>query len=214
VFAFVGALGVSFAVYILSYQSGRVPVLNLLLVGIAVGALCQGITALLLRLSPSTDVQRVFFWLMGSFASSSWAQIKGVLPYSLIAFGWLLWWARDLDLLMLGEEEAASLGLRVERSKTVLMVVASILAAVAVSVSGIVGFVGLMVPHMVRLWSGPSHRPLILLSVFAGAVLLLASDLVGRLVMEFEIPVGIITTLLGVPFFLYLLRRKQKYQFS
>lgn len=213
-FAFVGALGISFAVYALSYRAGRVPVLNLLLVGIALGALCQGMTALLLRLSPSTDVQRVFFWLMGSFASSSWDHLGGLALCLAAALVGLLWRAKDLDLLMLGEEEAAALGLGVERTKAVLMAVAALLAAVAVSVSGIIGFVGLMVPHMVRLWVGPDHRRLMALSVPAGAVLLVASDLAGRSLLASEVPVGIVTTLLGVPFFLYLLRRKRAYHFS
>jgi len=213
-FAFAGALGVSFAVYVLAYQAGRVPVLNLLLVGVALGALCQGITALLLRLSPSTDVQRVFFWLMGSFASARWDSLGGLAICLVAALVWLLWRARELDLLLLGEEEAAALGLHVERTKGVLMAVAALLAAVAVSVSGIIGFVGLMVPHMVRLWAGPKHRRLMVLSVPAGAVLLVGSDLVARSLLVSEVPVGIITTLLGVPFFLYLLKRKRGYHFS
>lgn len=212
-FAFLGALGISFAVYILSWQGGRVPVLNLLLVGIALGALCQGITALLLRLSPSTDIQRVFFWLMGSFAAGNWSQVRTLTPYFILAFLWLLWWARDLDLLMLGEEEAASLGLQVERIKAILMGICALLAATAVAVSGIIGFVGLMVPHMVRIAAGPSHRRLMTLSVLAGAALMVASDLLARSLMVAEIPVGIITTLLGVPFFLYLFRRKGGYHF-
>jgi len=213
-FAFAGALGVSFAVYALAYQAGRVPVLNLLLVGIALGALCQGITALLLRLSPSTDVQRIFFWLMGSFAAGSWNQLGGLTVYLLAALVWLLWRAKDLDLLLLGEEEAAALGLRVEWAKAELMAVASVLAAAAVSVSGIIGFVGLMVPHMIRLWAGPNHRRLMALSIPAGALLLVASDLAARSLLASEVPVGIITTLVGVPFFLYLLRSRRTYHFS
>jgi len=214
VFAFAGALAVSFAVYVLAYQAGRVPVLNLLLVGIALGALCQGFVALLLHLSPSTDVQQVFFWLMGNLAGVRWVQVGNLAPSLLLGFVFLFWWGRDLDLLLLGEDEAASLGVRVEWTKAVLIAVAALLAAAAVSVSGVIGFVGLMVPHIVRLWVGPKHRPLMLLAAPAGAALVLAADLAARSLAGSELPVGIVTTLIGVPFFLFLLRRKRTYFFS
>ena len=207
--AFAGSLVVSLLVYILASRFGRVPVLHLLLFGIAIGAFCTGLTSFLLLISPQ-HVQEVYFWLLGSFQNARWAAVRTVWPYLLAGTLLLFFFAREMDVLLLGEEQAQSLGVAVERLKRILLAASTLLAAVAVAVGGIIGFVGLIVPHMMRLLVGPRHRVLLPASVLGGAALLVVSDTLARsLRPATEIPVGIVTTFLGVPFFLYLLTRKR-----
>lgn len=208
--AFVGSLSVSFLVYVLASRFGKVPVLHLLLFGVAIGALCMGITSFILMVSPN-QIQQVYFWLLGSFQNVEWDRVRLVWPYLLIGVLVLFYFAREMDALLLGEEEAQVLGIAVERLKLILLGTATLLAATAVAVSGIIGFVGLIVPHMMRLVVGPRHRMLLPASLLGGSTLLVLSDTLARSVLPgTEIPVGIVTTFLGVPFFVYLLSRKQR----
>jgi iron complex transport system permease protein len=209
--AFAGSLVVSFLVYALASRFGRTPVLHLLLFGVALGALCMGITSFILLISPH-QLQEVYFWLLGSFQDARWTKVHMVWPYMVVAVPVLFFLARDMDGLLLGEDEAQSLGIAVERLKKVLLAVATLLAAVAVAVSGVIGFVGLIVPHMMRVLVGPRHRILLPASLLGGSVILVLSDTLARSIRPgTEIPVGIITTFLGVPFFLFLLSRKPRY---
>lgn len=209
--AFVGSLGVSFLVYVLASRFGKVPVLHLLMFGVALGSLCMGLTSFILMISPH-QIQQVYFWLLGSFQNAGWGEVRVVWPYLLVGVLILFYFAREMDAFLLGEDEAQSLGIAVERLKRILLVTATLLAATAVAVSGIIGFVGLIVPHMMRLIVGPRHRILLPASLLGGSVLLVLSDTLARSIRPpTEIPVGIVTTFLGVPFFVFLLSRKRRY---
>ena len=211
--AFAGALGTTFLVYALALRGGRVPVMLLLLIGVAVGALAAAATSFLMLVGDE-DTRLVLFWLLGSLSSRRWDHVRMVLPY--VAIGIVVIWvyARDLNVLLLGEETAQHTGVEVERVKRIVLTAAALLAAAAVSVSGIVGFVGLVIPHLLRLLIGPDHRRLIPMSALAGAALVVLADILARtLIAPSEIPIGIITSSLGCPFFLFLISRRNEISF-
>ena len=189
------------------------PVTVVLLSGIALGALASSITSYLMVAVRNDlfDTQRILFWLMGSLSSRRWEHVHMAWPQIVVGILYMQWLTRDLNILTQGEEYALYLGLDVERSKRLLLIGASFVAAAAVSVSGIIGFVGLVVPHVMRMWVGPDHRVLLPASMLGGAVLLINADLLARVLIEpAELPIGIITSLLGCPFFLYLLSRRRE----
>lgn len=194
-------------VYRLARVGDRAPMTGLLLAGVAVSALCSAVVSLLLTLNrESADV--ALFWLLGSLASASWQEVAQVAPYVLVGLLLALSHARELNVLLLGEEAAYHLGVEPERVQRRLLFTASVMAAAAVSAAGVIGFVGLIVPHAVRLVTGPDHRLLIPLAGLLGAALLVASDTLARMLLSpVELPVGVVTALAGVPFFLWLLRR-------
>jgi len=208
-FAFAGAVATLLAVLRLSNFNGRISPNTLILSGVIVGAiLSAGIS--FIKYLADEQVAVIIFWLMGSFASRSWPQV-GVLAASLLlALVVMLLYARELNLLSLGEKGAATLGVETVRVRLVLLVAASFLAAVCVSVSGIIGFVGLIVPHLVRFLVGPDHRRLLLASVPAGALLLLAADTANRAFLPSELPIGVLTALIGGPVFCVIFRRRQQ----
>ena len=154
------------------------------------------------------SLRQVVYWLMGHLDTASWGEVTTVALLVPLLFAVLLVHARDLNVLLLGEEDAHSLGIEVARTKKVLLAVASVVTAAAVSVSGVIGFVGLIVPHILRLVVGPDHRVLLPTSALAGASFLVATDTIARSGSA-ELPVGIVTAALGAPFFLYLLRRQE-----
>ncbi len=208
-FAFFGSLTVSFVVYGISTRGKRLPASVLLLSGVAIGALAAALTSFLL-ITSSSNLEQILYWLMGSLASRRWEHVQMVWPYILICMLILQFFAGDLNLLLLGEENAHNLGVNVERVKRIFLIVAALLAATAVSVSGIIGFVGLVVPHIMRLLVGPDHRGLFPASILGGACLVVAADILARtLIAPAEIPIGIITSVLGCPFFLFLLGRRR-----
>jgi iron complex transport system permease protein len=211
--AFAGALGTTFLVYALALRGGRVPVMLLLLIGVAVGALAAAATSFLMLIGDE-DTRLVLFWLLGSLSSRRWDHVRMVLPYVVIGIVVVWVYARDLNVLLLGEETAQHTGVEVERVKRIVLTAAALLAAAAVSVSGIVGFVGLIIPHLLRLLIGPDHRRLIPMSALAGAVLVVLADILARtLIAPSEIPIGIITSALGCPFFLFLISRRNEISF-
>jgi iron complex transport system permease protein len=206
--AICGALVTAFGVYLLATEGGRTPVATLLLAGVAVQTfLGAGISVMLLYSGES--LRRVVYWLMGSLANATWSEVwlAGLAVPCVVV---LAVFARDLNVLLLGEEDAHGLGIEVERSKRILLALASLMTAAAVAVAGVVGFVGLIVPHVMRLLVGPDHRVLLPTSAIAGAVFLVISDTVARTaVAGTELPVGIVTAAVGAPFFLYLLRSRE-----
>jgi len=207
VFAFVGALAVTFVVYSLARVGGKTPTATLLLTGIAVGTLASSIASFLMILKQHSMAE-VVVWLMGGLSGRGQAELKLLLPYFVVCVGVLSVFARDLNVMLTGDETAYHLGINVERVKLVLLVFASLLAAAVVSVSGVIGFVGLVVPHMTRLIVGPDHRRLIPATLFIGAALLTAADIAARKILPgSEVPIGIVTTFVGCPFFIYLLWR-------
>ena len=211
-FAFVGACTTLFVVMFLSYSSKN-PMAglssnNLILSGIIVGAiLSAGIS--FLKFIANEQVSVIIFWLMGSFASKTWFDFLIVTLFLLIGFAVSIFYARDLNLISLGAKSAASLGVDLKKTNIILLVTGSMLAAVCVSVSGIIGFVGLLVPHMVRFITGPDNRKLIPLSMLAGASLLLFADTITRAVLPYEIPIGVLTALTGGPLFCWIFKKNR-----
>jgi iron complex transport system permease protein len=205
--AFVGALAAVWVVYRLSRVSGASPMTSLLLTGYAVGSLLAAALAMAMYLS-GTGLRQIFAYLLGSFDHASWGQLAGTVPLIAVATALILLRARSLNGLLLGEETAAHLGLDVRRERAILLGLASLITAAAVAVSGLIGFVGLVVPHVVRLLVGPNARLVLPLSAIGGALLMVVADLVARLLGE--LPVGVITAIFGAPFFLVVLRRAQR----
>jgi iron complex transport system permease protein len=207
-FAFIGAMGVVLLVYMLSQRAGRVHTATLLLTGIAVGSLVGAFTSFLL-LVMEQDLRGVLFWLLGGLSGRSWTHVAMVAPQAAVGLIACLVAVRPLNLLLLGEDAAASLGLDVSRTKRWLLALSSLLAAGAVAVGGIIAFVGLVVPHITRLLVGPDHRHLLPVAAVTGALLMVLSDIAARaLLSPTELPLGIITSALGCPFFLHLLQRQ------
>ena len=162
----------------------------------------------------SHDLAKVIFWLMGGLTAASWYKFNILAPIVILLIVVSGFYMRDLNIISLGDERASQLGVQTDRVKRTLLVMASLIAAMAVSVSGIIGFVGLITPHIMRLIVGPDHKILYPTSAIAGGIVLLASDTLARVVLApREIPVGIITSIVGVPFFLYLLIRTKKQVF-
>ncbi|MEW6636988.1 MAG: iron chelate uptake ABC transporter family permease subunit, partial [Actinomycetota bacterium] len=191
-------------------RGGRFPVTDLLLVGLAVGAFAAAAYSFLF-MSLHREVSSVLYWLLGSLAPADWERVAAALPYLLVATAGLLFFARELDVFALGEEEAGYLGVRVERLKLGCIALAALAASAAVAVSGVIGFVGLIVPHVARLLAGPRHALLLPVSGLWGAAFLVLVDAAARTVLTgAEIPVGVLTALCGAPFFLYLLNRSRK----
>jgi iron complex transport system permease protein len=213
IFAFAGALIAVAVAYGLARSGGIVPNVTLILAGVAVSSIATSIMSYLM-LANSPRAVAVLSWLLGGFNTSSWGKMWLLLPYATPAAVVILMHGRILNVLQLGEEEAQQLGIRVERVKLLVMGTASLATAAAVSVSGLIGFVGLIVPHATRLLWGPDYRRLIPLAMTLGAAFLILADLLARTLLEpTEIPVGIITALCGAPFFLWLLRRQRRVLF-
>jgi iron complex transport system permease protein len=205
--AFLGALVSVTAVYRLARVGGGSPMTSLLLTGYALGSLLAAGLAMAMYLS-GTALRQIFAYLLGSFESASWGRLAGLVPIVLVASLFLLARARSLNGLLLGEDAAAHLGVDVRRERAILLALASLITAACVAVSGLIGFVGLVVPHVVRLAVGPNARLVIPLSALGGAVLLALADIAARSLGE--IPVGVVTATIGAPFFLFLLRRTQR----
>ncbi len=207
--AFIGAILTVLLVYNIAKVRGEISVSSLLLSGVAVGIFFSAMTSLIMVTS-SRELQGAIFWLMGGFSGRSWLHLSVAFPFLLFGLFIALIFARDLNLLVLGDERAGQLGVNVEVSKRILIIAASLMTAAAVSVSGLIGFVGLIVPHLMRLIIGAEHRFLILGSALSGALFLVLADAISRIVIApSEIPVGITTALFGAPFFLFLLRRRK-----
>jgi len=207
--AFLGALGAVGLVYSISEVGGKSSVITLLLAGAALSTLLSAIVSLLMLMSDE-DLRTTFSWLMGGFSGKSWSHLWTGAPYIIIGILvlWLL--ARPLDALASGDETAQSLGLPLKQTRGALVAAATLVTAAAVAASGIIGFVGLMAPHVARLIFGATHHRLIPASALIGAILLvLADDLARTILAPIELPVGIVTSILGGIFFLYLLKSRQ-----
>ncbi|MGW0862754.1 FecCD family ABC transporter permease [Streptomyces sp. NPDC002611] len=213
VFAFVSGLATVLLVYAVSRSGGRTEVVTLILTGIAVNAFAGALIGLFLFFADTAAVNQIAFWQLGSLSQATWPKVLAVLPCAVLGLAVAPLYSRRLDLLSLGERPARHLGVEVERLRIVLVLVIALLTAAAVSVSGIIGFVGLVVPHLLRMLAGPGHRFLIPGSALLGALVLLAADLTARTVAApAELPLGVLTALLGSPFFFWLLRRTRRRQ--
>jgi len=208
-FAFASAFALVSLVYFLSRRSPAHRVETLLLTGIAAGAMASALTSFLL-FSKSDSFEQAVFWLLGSFALADWHQVAAVVPYFILCLAIAQWLAKDMNLLVLGDEAAMALGSPAGRMRKVFLGVSTLLAAISVAVSGVIGFVGLVVPHWVRILVGPDHRRLFFLSSLTGGIFLIICDLLARILRApAELPIGIITAAFGAPFFIYLLHRRR-----
>jgi iron complex transport system permease protein len=209
--AIVSALLSLFLVYAIATRGGATPITTLLLAGIAVGSFLSAIASMLISLNIVTwqVAQEIVFWMMGGLDARSWAHVWLSAPFVILGLAAALLQSRTLDLLLLGEESAAALGVDVEAAKRLLVTTAALLTGASVAVAGMVGFVGLVVPHAVRMLLGPTHRTLIPASALGGAAFLVLCDLVARTVRPpAEIRLGVVTAICGAPFFLVLLLRR------
>lgn len=207
--AFVGAIGTMLLVVKLATLRGRLDTTSLLLAGVAISYTLAALTSFVMVFAREQMAQ-VVFWMMGGLGTASWPYVAMVGPMFVLGAAVPLAFTRDLNLMLLGDERAGQLGVPVERFRMIVLAAASLLTAAAVAVAGLIGFVGLMTPHMVRLVLGPDHRSLLPASLLSGAIVLVLADLVARVILApVEIPVGIVTAVLGGPFFVYLLLRRE-----
>jgi iron complex transport system permease protein len=206
--AFLGALAATVVIFLLSQQRES-SLSRLLLVGIAINALCGAAVGVLSWISNDAQLRQLSLWGMGSLGQAQWSTLLAVTSL-MVPTVWVIWrLATALNLLQLGEEEAHYLGVDVKVVQRVLLLCSALLVAAAVAVSGVIGFVGLVVPHLMRMWLGADHRAVIPGSILAGAFLLLIADTVARtLVAPAEMPVGLLTSILGAPWFLWLIFRR------
>jgi iron complex transport system permease protein len=208
--AFAGGLGAAFFVYYIGRVGRALPMTTLILAGVALGAFLMAVTSYL-SITSGDALHGIYSWLMGGFSSPEWLQVKVILP--VVVLGALLIWVhgQHLNVMQLDEEHAQQLGINVERTKRILLLAATLITAAAVCFGGIIGFVGIIVPHAVRLVWGPDYRFLLPLSLAAGSIFLVLADLLARTMLApREIPLGIITAFFGAPFFIYLLRQKKR----
>ena len=208
--AFCGAMLVTALVYRVSRSEGRVVIAVMLLAGVAANALAGALIGYLTFLSDEQQLRLLVFWTLGSVGGANWATLMPALVAMLLALLWLLRLARPLDAMALGEDDATHLGIDVARLKRSAALATAIGVGAAVSVSGTIGFIGLVTPHLVRLAAGPGHRRVLLGSALSGAALLLAADLLARFaVAPAELPLGVVTALIGAPFLIWLLSRRR-----
>jgi iron complex transport system permease protein len=208
--AFVGGV-LSVALVVAIAQVGRTtPVTTMLLAGVAIGAFATAVTTFWMLRTPE-GLRRAFNWLLGGYAGAGWVPVWIVLPYLLLGLATLQIHARALNVLQLDEEQARQLGINVERLKLILVSAATLMTAAAVAFGGLIGFVGLVVPHVLRMLAGPDYRRLLPLAALGGAAFLVLADLIARTVLApQELPVGVVTALAGAPFFVFLLRRLKR----
>ncbi|WP_158784601.1 iron ABC transporter permease [Pantoea sp. BAV 3049] len=208
--AFVGSITVTVIIFILSRHSSAT-LSRLLLAGIAINALCGAAVGILSWLSNDQQLRQLSLWGMGSLGQAQWSTVLACAAVILPAMLATQWQARRLNLLQLGDEEAHYLGVDVRRTQRILLVLSALMVAAAVAVSGIIGFVGLVVPHLIRLCMGGDHRWLLPGATLLGAILMLLADTLARtMVAPAEMPVGLLTSLLGAPWFLWLILRRQE----
>lgn len=205
--AFVTALLTVYLVYTFAHIGRTVPTTNLILAGVALSSFTVSLTSFLM-LRSTGEVRRAIGWLLGGVSLVGWDVTLALIPYLAIGMTTLVLSGYWLNLLQFGDEQATQMGLNIRRAKLIIIVAASLVTAAAVSFAGVIGFVGLIVPHVVRIWWGVDYRRLIPLSILGGASVLLAADVLSRILLApEELPVGIVTALAGAPFFLWVLRR-------
>jgi len=197
-------------VYNIARSHGRVPIETLLLAGIAVGAFFSALVNLLTYVAEDDKLAGIVYWMMGDLSQLDWDNVLIVFPLMTIGICVVYYYARDLNAMMLGDNHAMNLGIEVGKVRLVILLACALLTAAAVSFVGIIGFVGLVIPHVVRMITGPDHRILIPASILAGSLFLVVCDILSRLVYTFVLPIGILTALIGAPYFVYLLRRRRR----
>lgn len=208
--AFAGAVAAVLLVYALGADDAGRTTASLILAGIAVAALCSALQAFLLQRDDQA-VRDVYSWLLGRFNVAGWTQVRLIVPFAAVSIGMVVGAGRRLDVLTLGDDEAASLGIDPNRTRRRVIAAATLGTAAAVAVSGLIGFVGIIVPHAVRLFAGPSYRRILVLSAFGGAGFLCLADLVARSILApAEVPIGVVTATIGAPTFLLIMRTRTR----
>lgn len=211
VMAFIGAFGTILIVYGIARTRGKTPVETLLLAGIAMGFFLYAVVSSLKFIASDEALRDIVLWLMGSFSMAQWSNLYAAAPLTLIGLIALYAFSRELNAMQFGEETATHLGVKVETVKKIILMFASLVTATGVSYAGIIGFVGLIIPHIMRILIGPDHHILLPSSALMGAIFLILCDTLARTVAApTEVPVGIITAFIGAPYFIYLLRKKKK----
>ena len=209
--AFVGGLVLTLLIYAFARRGGRGQMATMLLVGIAINALLGAAISFIISLSDDAQLRDIVFWMLGSLAGSLWSYVLASGPLILVAIIVLVRMASPLNLLTLGDAEARHLGLRVERTQLVIVSAAALATGAGVAVAGMVGFIGLVAPHIVRLAIGPDHRLVLPASALAGAILVLGADLAARTIAApIELPLGVLTAIIGTPVFLFLIDRARR----
>lgn len=208
VFAFIGALGTLAAVFYLSAGDARLSSNTLILSGVIVAAILSAAIGFI-KYMADEEVNIIIFWLMGSFIGKSWQDVALLVCIISPCLMFSCYFARDLNIMALGTTTADTLGVDTSRIRRQLLISASLITAICVAVSGVIGFIGLIVPHMLRMLAGPDNRVLLPASFFAGAILLLSADTITRAILPHEIPIGVLTALIGGPCFCYIFRRRQ-----
>lgn len=209
--AFSGGILTTYLVYFLSQRQGKVYVMTMLLAGIAISALAASVSGFFIYVSDDQQLRDITFWTMGSMGGASWTQIGLLGPVILLAILTLHPFARSLNAILLGEQEAVYLGVPTEKIKARIILIAAVIVGLCISMTGLIGFVGLIIPHFLRLLRGSDYRFLLPASALAGAVFLIIVDTLARtLIAPAELPIGILTALIGAPFFLWLLLRSRQ----
>lgn len=209
-FAFVGAIFTTVLVYFIAKTGTKLPTNTLLLAGVSVSFLFSSINSLIMIFNRDR-VEQIVFWTMGSLSSATWKQVNFLFLLIIIGFILIMIYSRDLNLMLMGDEAASSLGAEVDFVKKFLLIVSSIIIASCVSVSGVIGFIGLIIPHITRMIVGPNHKTLLPFSTLGGAIFMIVCDTLSRILAPpAEIPVGAITALFGSPYFIYLLIENKK----
>lgn len=208
--AFVFAMITTFLVYNIAKVGGRAPTVNLLLAGVAMSFFLSSIISILMIIDRN-QIDKIVFWTMGSLSSASWKEVKFLVAVSLPLTILIMFFARDINVILVDEESAKTMGVDSEKVKKIMLGVCSLIVASCVSVSGIIGFIGLIIPHAVRMFTGSDNRKLIPFSAVCGAAFMIISDTLARTLMSpTEIPVGAITSMFGAPYFIYLLYKNKK----
>ncbi|KAF0133234.1 MAG: iron complex transport system permease protein [Candidatus Saganbacteria bacterium] len=207
--AFIFSIAMVFLVYWLAKNKEGINPQILILSGVAVSAFASAVLALIIIISG--QIQSIYFWMLGSFSMASMNDVFTLLPYYLAGLFFAYFYSKELNVLMLGDDLAGTMGVDVLKTRMFLIVIATLMTSAAVSVSGLIGFVGLIIPHFVRMFCGQNYRLILIYSALCGALLMLVADALARTVLSpMEIPIGIIMALIGAPFFLYILRRNKR----
>jgi iron complex transport system permease protein len=205
-----GLLAVSMT-YFLSKTHGQTPLITLILCGIVISALFSALVSIFQYTGTEEQLKKLVFWLMGGLYRATWSNVYAAVPITCLGFFVVLYNSWSLNVISMGEEEAKTLGIHIERTKIILIVASTCLTSVAVSMAGIIGWIGLMIPHAARMLIGPDHRFLLPLAAIMGAIFMIVSDTLARVLSTGEIPIGIVTSILGAPYLLYLVRKKTNY---
>ncbi|WP_315116110.1 iron chelate uptake ABC transporter family permease subunit [uncultured Clostridium sp.] len=210
ILAFTGAILTTLLVYSIARTGTKLPTNTLLLAGVSVSFLLSSIISLIMIFNRE-QVEQIIFWTMGSLNSANWKAVISLLPFIFIGGFLIFVFSKDLNVMLTGDDTASSLGVEVDKVKKLLLVISSVIIAACVSVSGIIGFVGLIIPHMIRIIVGPDHRILLPFTALGGGIFMIISDTLARtLAQPAEIPVGAITSIFGAPYFIYLLIKNKK----